>query len=208
MQKRVKLLEQTSLFNCVVAARECYDSMGNSDSSHQDNQFILGTKDEGLIRRIIQSQHESVIEHKVFTFHIQGFSRAVLQELARHRMASISVRSTRYTLKKMSKLSPEEFAEHLVQVDPDLDQLENAYISRLNEIVKQKGLNPDQFKHKMPESLKFKCVWTINARSLRNFLRLRLSKRAMWEIRELAQMIYDAIPSEQEKGILFGDIEW
>jgi thymidylate synthase (FAD) len=42
--------------------------------------------------------HHSVIEHSVLTFVILGTSRGVLQEIARHRIASLTVRSTRYTM--------------------------------------------------------------------------------------------------------------
>ena len=42
--------------------------------------------------------HHSVIEHAVLSYYIKGTSRGVLQELARHRIASYTVRSTRYTM--------------------------------------------------------------------------------------------------------------
>lgn len=42
--------------------------------------------------------HASVLEHINLSFFIKGISRGVLQELARHRLASPTVRSTRYTL--------------------------------------------------------------------------------------------------------------
>ena len=42
--------------------------------------------------------HHSVLEHANLTFLIKGTSRGVLQELARHRIASYTVRSTRYTM--------------------------------------------------------------------------------------------------------------
>ena len=155
-----------------------------------------GPRDMALLKSILAKNHESVIEHIVYTFKIEGFSRAVLQELARHRIASPSVRSTRYTLKKLSKLTDEELSEQFVSTDPDLDQLEFEYVKNLIEIVKRKGLVPDRFKHKIPESLKFEAVWTINARSLRNFLSLRMSKAALWEIRELAQAIKKELPKE------------
>jgi thymidylate synthase (FAD) len=42
--------------------------------------------------------HHSIIEHITLTYLIRGTSRGVLQEHARHRIQSISVRSTRYTM--------------------------------------------------------------------------------------------------------------
>jgi len=42
--------------------------------------------------------HHSVIEHSSLTFLITGTSRGSLQEIVRHRIASYTVRSTRYTM--------------------------------------------------------------------------------------------------------------
>ena len=41
------------------------------------------------------SGHMSVIEHASYTFLIEGVSRALLAQLTRHRIASISVQSQR-----------------------------------------------------------------------------------------------------------------
>ena len=216
MTTKVTLLGETDLFNCVIAARTCYGSMENSDTIRGrrtrfdgDSGIVvpddrLGPKDTKLLKRIIESKHESVLEHKVYTFKIEGFSRAVLQELARHRMASISVRSTRFTLKGMVNDDGIELRRYLVPTDPDLDAIEMRYVEEILEKARELKVPPDQFKHKMPESLKFEAVWTVNARSLRNFFELRLHKSALWEIRKLAAMVYDAIDSH-ERGLLFGE---
>jgi len=209
MEQQVKILGETSLYNCVIAARTCYDSMGNSDSYDDcgmkpSSGYVIGPKDRALLKRIIDSKHESVLEHKVYTFEIQGFSRAVLLELERHRISSFSVRSTRFTLKKMMKLSCIELMDHLVKTHPELDEIEKDYVWKIITKARLDGIPPDKFKHKMPESLKFECVWTINARSLRNFFELRLAAGAMWEIRELAAMVYGSI-NTFERGILFSE---
>lgn len=93
---KVKLLNATPLKIAIKAIRRCYDSCGDD----------LGKKDIKLLKAIIKNGHTSTIEHIVFTFDIKGISRAALQELARHRIASLSVESTRYVLKK--KLQYEE----------------------------------------------------------------------------------------------------
>ena len=56
-----------------------------------------------LLKRIVNFGHESTIEHIVFNFEIIGISRLCLQEIVRHRIASYTVESTRYTLHKMLK---------------------------------------------------------------------------------------------------------
>mgnify|MGYP000845862794 FL=1 len=52
------------------------------------------------IKKLIELGHESVLEHFNFTFYIEDISRALLQELARHRHISLSVESTRSALQR------------------------------------------------------------------------------------------------------------
>ena len=92
----IKLLNYTPLNICSQAIRTCYDSHRLSDNG--------GDKDKELIERVGNKyNHSSVLEHLVYTFEVYGISRACLQELARHRIASLSVKSTRYTLKELTK---------------------------------------------------------------------------------------------------------
>ena len=52
-----------------------------------------------VIKVIAKLKHTSVAEHLTFNFKIENVSRLLLQELVRHRIASYTVKSTRYTLK-------------------------------------------------------------------------------------------------------------
>ncbi len=66
------------------------------------HQIHLIDKDKELINRVGNKfKHSSTLEHLNYTFYIQGISRACLQEVARHRHTSPSVKSTRYTLKEL-----------------------------------------------------------------------------------------------------------
>lgn len=53
---------------------------------------------DSYLERIKNAGHESVLEHIVLSFHVFGASRALLQQLARHRHISLSVESTRTCL--------------------------------------------------------------------------------------------------------------
>ncbi len=93
------LLQHTSLEVCASAIRTCWQSFDKSDGG--------GEKDRELIDRVGNKfKHASTLEHLVYTFYIKDISRALLQELSRHRMASLSVKSTRYTLKELKKEEP------------------------------------------------------------------------------------------------------
>lgn len=193
---KVKLLNATPLKIAIEAIRRCYDSCGDD----------LGKKDLKLLKSIIKNGHTSTIEHIVFTFDIQGISRAALQELARHRIASLSVESTRYTLKKLKNIDIREFRyeDYLVETgNPMVDRYSSFALDRTISCLKD-NIKNDLTKYTLPESYKTSLIWTINARSLRNFLELRSSSKALWELRALSIEIIDSLPEEYL--ILFEDI--
>ena len=192
----VLLKHYTPLPICSNAIRTCWQSFDKSDNG--------GEKDKELIDRVGNKfKHSSTLEHLVYNFYIKGVSRALLQEFARHRMASLSVKSTRYTLKELK--NEKEFyvfdsraEKYLVKTDVDI--VDNASLKALENLrqVLQKGISNDKAKYCLPESYKTELSWTINARSLQNFLSLRSSKSALWEIRELSLQIYNVLPEEHK----------
>jgi len=89
----VEVLYITPLHVCSHAIRTCWQSFDKGDNG--------GPKDRILVNRVGNKfKHSSTLEHIVVTVYIKGISRAVLQELARHRMSSPSVKSSRYVLAK------------------------------------------------------------------------------------------------------------
>ena len=187
----------TPLIVAIKAIRKCYDSCSDN----------LGEKDMKLLEAIIKNDHTSTIEHINYTFEIDGISRACLQELARHRHASLSVESTRYTLRNLIQEYKKDdflYSDYLVLTGDN--QMDQWSIDSLNRVISllEKGYKNDQAKYLLPESYKTNLILTINARSLRNFLKLRSSSKALWEIRELANNIFNTIPDSHK--ILFKDI--
>ena len=164
---------------------------------------IISEKDRKLIHKVGRKyKHESVLEHLVYSFDIDGISRACLQELVRHRMASMTVKSTRYTLKELKRekqfhifdIDYDRASKYLVWTDiKDIDIVSFFMLEDLRSSVVE-NISNDYTKYNLPESFKTSLVWTINARSLLNFLKLRYSKEALWEIRELALKVYKSIP--------------
>ena len=141
-------------------------------------------------------KHLSCAEHIVMNWHVIGSSRLELQEHMRHRMASPTVQSTRYVLKKM--LDSLDCAD--VFVSPDLSALPADKAALADEIIKEaqrkffsaakdmrnNGIPNDYIKYIVPESLRTSFSWTINLRSFINFLELRTDKHAHFEIRHIA----------------------
>ena len=81
--------------------------------------------------------------------------------------------------------------------DKDVDNMSILALENVRRMV-QEGKPNDVSKYCMPECFKTSLVMTINARSLQNFLELRSSKHALWEIRLLAKAMYEAIPDEHK----------
>ncbi|SFV58261.1 Thymidylate synthase thyX [hydrothermal vent metagenome] len=193
----ITLMHYTPLEVCAHAIRTCWQSFDNSDDG--------GEKDRALIDRVGNKyKHASTMEHLVYTFYVQGISRALLQELARHRVASLSVKSTRYTLKELKNSDSfgegeyEKASRFIVLTGNEM--VDSASIKALNNLqeILQQGVSNDIAKFCLPESYKTELTWSINARSLQNFLSLRSNKAALWEIRDMAHMVYDALPEEHQ----------
>ncbi|AWI34510.1 FAD-dependent thymidylate synthase [Helicobacter apodemus] len=197
---QITLLNCNELSICSHAIRTCWQSFERGDNG--------GEKDKELIDRVGNKfKHASTLEHLYYTFYIQGISRATLQELARHRIASLSVKSSRYTLKELkneASFLPID-SNNLKRAEKFLVFTSNALVNEASVFALEnlrnlllQNISNDLAKFAMPESYKTELTWSINARSLQNFLSLRSSKSALWEIRKLALAIFDTIPQNHQ----------
>ena len=216
---KVTLLHHTPLSIAVTAARTCWDSF-NKGGNYECPSDTLVEADIALLDRLIhKNKHESIAEHISYNFSIERLPRYVLQELCRHRIASYSVKSTRYTLKELKDEKPfvegdmnkldylvydwTRAAKYINLDEPFNPRFQVVQLELLRQAVKEIN-SLDSVKDLVPESYLTNLVWTINIRSLRNFLHLRLAKSAHYKIRELAELVYNAIP--QEHKFLFEDL--
>ena len=197
----VRLLHATPLEVVDIAICKCY-----SNKPHNELEKI-----QARITKVANvSKHSSTIEHLNYSFDIDGISRAVLQELARHRIASYTVKSTRYTLQELKKedsfnvyMDKARALKYVVLTKNEcvdgaiIGALENLRIC-LMDIDGAEKIPNDIAKYCMPEAYKTSLVMTINARSLQNFLELRTSKHALKEIQELARALFEALPNEHK----------
>jgi len=228
---RVNLLHYTPLEVADKAISKCWDTTCKSGDDMKARIYRVGNK----------NKHSSTLEHINYSFDIEGISRACLQELARHRHTSMSVKSTRYTLKELKKIdaplitqiSKEEYEKNVdcgallvefycnyYSIDDNIvvgDIMQQAvgeqYIVTTSEpkvniasilalenirLLIRDGISNDLTKFALPEAYKTSLVWTVNARSLQNFLSLRTDKAALWEIRDLANEIFNQLPGEHK----------
>lgn len=194
----ITLLHFTPIHICSNAIRTCWQSFAKGDNG--------GEKDKELINRVGNKyKHASTLEHLYYNFYIKGISRACLQELARHRLTSLSVKSSRYTLKELKNVPSflpineenlaraEEFVVFTSHEKVNIASLKA--LENLREMLHE-GISNDLAKFAMPESYRTELSWSINARSLQNFLLLRTSKSALWEIQDLAKAIFETLPDD------------
>ncbi len=135
-----------------------------------------------LIRTLMINGHESPFEHIVFTFYVKA-PIFVARQWFRHRMGSFSERSGRFTeFEEEFYLPNEERAKDSVEIMRSaMHDAFETYKSLL-----KSGVNREVARMVLPMSLYTEWYWTVNARSLMNFLNLRADKHAQYEIREYA----------------------
>ena len=219
---KVTLLHHTPLYIASNGARTCWSSQDKSDTRKPQASksgkvtYVpsIGPKDLELLDRVgNRFHHASILEHISMNFFIDGISRACLQEVSRHRVASLSVKSSRYTISELRKEEP--FTEYTDMNDQEYlptgreraekylvmttDERVNRYsilaLDNLRDLVAT-GMSNDLSKYAIPESYRTQLTWTINLRSLQNFLLLRTDRKALPEIQYLANLIYASLPTD------------
>lgn len=157
-----------------------------------------------LTKKLIDMGHDSPTEHVIFTFGIEGISRACSHQLVRHRIASYSQQSQRYVNEKdFDFVVPPEISNNDSAKKIFFDQM-----TVLNDIYKklvELGIKKEDARFILPNACETKIICTFNIRSLKNFFKLRLDKHAQWEIREMATKMFDLVYAECP--ILFEDIK-
>jgi len=130
--------------------------------------------------------------------------------MVRHRIASYSQESTRYCNYAKGDFNGEITVIEPIFLEPGTEgyeiwkngclQAEDNYFKMLNY-----GCSPQEARAVLPNSLKTEIVMTANIREWRHFLKLRTSKAAHPQIKEVADMLLTELnfilPS------LFDDIE-
>jgi thymidylate synthase (FAD) len=198
------------------AGRSCYRSFG----AGLNKNVSKVREDQGeYIRNILSSAHGSVIEHVTWTFAIQGVSRIVTHELARHRVGvAISQESGRYVAFDGSFPMPLpswaiEDREFMDQLKLFMFQAENFQHWMAEHFDLHKPGQKFAYKKHItsfmrrfaPEGRATALVWTANARTLRHVIAERTAAGAEDEIRELFAIIAQIMTTEHP--MLFGDIK-
>lgn len=162
---------------------QCYNSSFNPN----EDLYPCEDKIEKITNQVIKSGHHSVAEHVSFTFLIEDVSRALTHQLVRHRIASFSQKSQRYTNSQF----------FVYVIPPSITKNKEAlelYMSTMDNLGKVYGRLYNEFeipkedaRFVLPNACTTNIAMTMNIRSLGNFFGKRLCTRAQWEIRNLAK---------------------
>lgn len=158
-------------------------------------------KDKLLIDFLIENRHDTPFEQSVFKFHVKC-PVFVARQWFRHRWSSFNELSGRYTEMKDEFYVPEKFRTQKAlnyayqDLPENLNQelgkkLESFYknMYELYESMLAQGVAREQARIVLPFGLYTQFYWGVNARSLMNYLSLRLDIHAQQEIRVYAQAI-------------------
>lgn len=164
----------------------------------------MGDRDHGLVRFLMREKHATPFEHSVFRFHVKC-PIFVAREWMRHRN-SYNEWSGRY-----SQLEPEFYVPEAGDVrtqvgkpgaytfDPvDADLAEHArqtqreaydHAYRAYEDLLERGVAKEIARNVLPVGIYTQFYWTVNARSLMNFVSLRNAETAQREIQRYAEAV-------------------
>ena len=141
----------------------------------------MTVKEEKLIQYLMEHKHGTPFEHVVYQFRVRA-PLFVVHQWERHRMASYNEESGRYIeLRDDCYIPKTELA----------DVYEDAYreaIATYHALL-DAGEAKERARLVLPSALYKEFWWTVNARSLMNFLSLRNESHAQEEIRKYAEAL-------------------
>lgn len=175
--------------------------------SFAKNSSTLDESGIGLIGFLMRERHGTPFEHNAFRFHVKC-PVFVAREWFRHRIGSFNEFSARYS-EVQNDFHVPEYGEIRTQVGKpgaysfegmsfgtSIDTVNiireaNGHAFRAYETMIQRGVAKEVARMVLPVSMYTQFYWTVNARSIMNFLSLRLAENAQLEIRRYAAAVED-----------------
>ena len=202
---KVELLARTpdALALIYAAFRQCYHAGFVAEMWPKLLSGQVGREAQAdFVRKVLESGHDSPIEHASFTFAVEGISRACSHQIVRHRIASYSQQSQRYVDgSDMDFILPPAIAkipEARQRFEAFMTEVGSAYrdLKAILEAHGRKDKAKEDARFVLPQASETKIVITMNCRALLHFFHLRCCLRAQWEIRALAEAMLDICKAE------------
>lgn len=141
----------------------------------------------GLVKHLYKNGHHSVFEHILFTFKIEGISRACSHQLVRHRHCSFTQRSQRYC--------DEQGFGYVTPPSIKYNELYDVMILRITEDYDDltMAVPKEDARYILPNACCTDLYLSCNLRELIHICNERLCSRAQWEIRELVKKMVELV---------------
>ena len=166
----------------------------------------LEDADTGLINFLMRERHGTPFEHNAFRFHIKC-PIFVAREWFRHRIGSFNEFSARYSevpneffvpepeevrtqVGKPGAYSFESMRDTDAMHEVKLIETVNALAYGSYEAMIESGVAKELARVVLPVGMYTQFYWTVNARSLMNFLSLRTHDTAQYDIRKYANAVH------------------
>lgn len=163
-------------------ARKCYQS---EDLITED-----GESAKKIVKMLVEKEHLAMIEHAPTISVSFTVDRGISHEIIRHRLVSFAQESTRYCNYSKNKFSneitfikPFFFEDNSKEYEDWVNACKIAEIDYFN--LLGKGATPQEARSVLPNSLKTEIVMTANYREWINFFKLRTTKAAHPQMREV-----------------------
>lgn len=161
--------------------------------------------DKKLIAYLLKHSHLTPFEHSVFKFHVSA-PIFVARQWFRHRFAAYNEVSFRYTEVKDYFYMPEKWRGQdkknkqgsSAGAALDQDALHKAFKTQVDASLAtykkmiEQGVAREMARMILPVNLYTEFYWTVNARSLMNFVALRADAHAQWEIQQYGEAMAHA----------------
>ena len=210
-------ISKTSLLASPIDAEDGFvrlvDYMGDDHSVVRAARVSYGEETKGdkadkkLINYLMTHNHGTPFEHISFTFHIKC-PLFIARQWFRHRIGSFNEISGRYVEINSQFWKPTNWRVNVnprnkqdsteQEWDPKmLEAIDHAYQKTIHqssetyEWLLANGVAKEQARAVLPLATYTEFYWTVNARSLFNFINLRTSPDAQLEMQNYANIVYD-----------------
>jgi len=164
--------------------------------------------DKKLINYLMKHNHGTPFEHLNFTFHVKA-PIFVARQWFRHRIGSFNEISGRYVELDMHFWYPDEWRTNnkenkqssskrellrseVVRYEGELKQSYQNAVRAYHSLLRE-GIAREQARAVLPLATYTEFYWTVNARSLFNFIKLRTHEGAQKEIQDYAFKIFEVV---------------
>ena len=162
-----------------LAGRGCFglECLSN-ESIYEKSKFI---------KKLVENQHESVLEHGIITLQIIGCSRTFMSKITRHRLASFSIKSTQFVNHQDFSFKPLESEN--IKAQNDYLYLMDYINKKYKRFIIDYNIPIYIAREILPNACLTNIIMTANFREWRHIIKIRETLKETSEIRNFAVKI-------------------